>query len=157
MLSSCTPPRTAYFCTRACTNICFLNHINNNKEKLAWTTIFAWHVVWGIWVIPSPVSLQKKLSLLLHMGLHWSLFHRLFQEFPWAPPRMETPRFPRDLSQGCSPLQGKVCYPTSNLNPWAAIWGWGPSLHLLSLPRKVWLRLLCNRTDSTNNLEPEEG
>lgn len=33
-LSSSTPPRTAGFCTKACRKIRFLNHVNNNKEKL---------------------------------------------------------------------------------------------------------------------------
>lgn len=78
IFSSSAPPRTACCCTRACTKVRFLNHVNNNKEKLAWTTIFAWHAVWGIWVMPSP----GLPSLLLHVGLHWSLFHGLFEESP---------------------------------------------------------------------------
>lgn len=41
MLASCTPPHTSCFCPRACTTICFLNHVNDNKEKHSWTAIFA--------------------------------------------------------------------------------------------------------------------
>lgn len=59
MLSGSTPPRTAYFCTRACAKIHFLRRINNNKGELAWTAIFAWPAVRGVWVIPSHFASKE--------------------------------------------------------------------------------------------------
>lgn len=99
-LSSSTPPHTAGFCTRACRKIRFLNHVNNNKEKL---TLFCFI---------SKEAFPSHAGGLALVPLSWAVSGVSLT----TPPRMETPCLPGDLSQGCSLLQGKVCFPAPSLN-----------------------------------------